>query len=119
MNRKALSYLLLVLIALQSLTAMADVHPIDYSDSTPFSSDYTDGSSLGMLVDSSTVTDPADQNAPPDDLFHCHHHGCHCHVYLSSHLPQSDYLHKQSLHNDYHAVIPVAPSSSLYRPPIA
>jgi hypothetical protein len=118
MNRKALSYLLLVLIALQSLTAMADVHPIDYSDAAPFSSDSAPGSSSGML-ENSTVTDPTEQNTPADGLFHCHHHNCHCHVYLSNHLSQSVYLHKQSLRNDYHAVIPVAPSSSLYRPPIA
>jgi len=119
MNRKALSYLLLVLIALQSVTAVADVHPLGSLDSTSFSSANTDGSSSGML-DSSTITDPADQNTPPDDLFHCHHHGCHCHVYLSSHLTQSDALHKYLLmHNDYHATIPVAPSPSLYRPPIA
>ncbi|MDY6929015.1 MAG: hypothetical protein SWN10_18165 [Pseudomonadota bacterium] len=32
MSRKALSYLLLLLIALQSVTAMADVHHINYSD---------------------------------------------------------------------------------------
>jgi hypothetical protein len=117
MNRKALSYLLLVLIALQSVTAMADVHPVDYSDSVQFSSDFTDGSSSGIL--DSSIADPAEQNTPPDDLFHCHHHGCHCHVYLSGNLTHSNFLHKLSLHNDYHAIIPEAPSSSLCRPPIA
>ena len=45
MSRKALSYLLLLLIALQSVTAMADVHPINYSDTAPYSSDFIDGSS--------------------------------------------------------------------------
>ena len=115
MSRKALSYLLLVLIALQSVTAMADVHPLDYSDTAPYSSD---GSSSAML-DSSTVIDPADQNTAPDDLFYCHHHGCHCHVYLSGNLTHPNFLHKHSLHNDSQALIPEAPSSSLYRPPIA
>ena len=116
MNRKALSYLLLVLIVLQSLTAMADVHPIDYSDTAPFSTDSSEGSLSGMLQD---ATDPTNQNAPTDGLFHCHHHGCHGHVYLSGNLTHSVFLHKHSLHKDYHALIPEAPSSSLYRPPIA
>ncbi|MCS6116974.1 hypothetical protein G3485_22530 [Shewanella baltica] len=118
MSRKALSYLLLVLISLQSVTAMADMHPIDYL-STSFTPNfsYSYGSSPGM-PEGSTVTDPTEQNTPPDSLFHCHHHGCHCHVYLSSHLTQSDFLPKPSLHNDYHAIIPEAPTSSLYRPPI-
>ena len=61
MSRKALSYLLLLLIALQSVTAMADVHPINYSDTAPYSSDFIDGSSSGVL-DSSTATDPTDRD---------------------------------------------------------
>ena len=118
MSRKALSYLLLLLIALQSVTAMADVHPINYSDTAPYSSDFIDGSSSGVL-DSSTATDPTDQNMSTDCLFHCHHHGCHCHVYLSGNLTHPNFLHKHSLDNDSQALIPEAPSSSLYRPPIA
>ncbi|MEQ3693008.1 MAG: hypothetical protein ABNH16_06205 [Thalassolituus sp.] len=113
MSRKALSYLLLLLIALQSVTAMADVHPINYSDTAPYSSDFIDGSSSGVL-DSSTATDPTDQNMSTDCLFHCHHH-----VYLSGNLTHPNFLHKHSLHNDSQALIPEAPSSSLYRPPIA
>jgi hypothetical protein len=118
MNRKALSYLLFVLIALQSLTAVVDVHPIDYSDAASHSTDYTADSSSEIL-ENSTVSDPTDENTSADCLFHCHHHGCHCHFYLSGNLTQSDFLHKHQLYNDYHAIIPVVPSSSLYRPPIA
>ena len=118
MSRKAPSYLLLVLIALQSVTAMADVHPIDYSDAALFSFDYADGSPLAMQ-EGSTVTEPTEQPLPTDGLFQCRYHGCHCHVYLSSHLTQSDFLLKHSLHSNYRAIITEVPSSSLYRPPIA
>ena len=122
MNRKALTYLLLVLIAWQSVTAVADVHPIEHSDehseSAPFPSEFIGDSSAGLLGNPAT-TDPADQLPSFDELFHCHHHGCHCHVYLAGRPTASDFIHKHSLHNDYQALIPTAPSGSLYRPPKA
>jgi len=118
MNRKALTYLLLVLIAWQSMTAVADVHPIDHSESAPFSTEFI-GNSLVGLLDSPAATDPADQLPSFDELFHCHHHGCHCHVYMAGGLTLSDFAHKHSLHNNYQASMPTAPSSSLYRPPNA
>jgi hypothetical protein len=118
MNRKALSYLLLVLIALQSLAAVVDVHPVYYSDAAPNFSDYAEDASTRML-ESSTVTDLTDRSAPTDGPFHCHNHGCHHLVFLSGNLTQSVFLRKHQLHNYNHAISPLAPSSSLYRPPIA
>lgn len=117
MSRKALSYLLLVMIALQSVVAMADVHPVDYADTATYSSMYTDGASSEILH-SSTATDLVDQKNAADE-FHCHHAGCHCHVYLSGNLAYLKFLQIHSMHNDYRAFTPEAPSSPLYRPPIA
>jgi len=117
MNRKVLSYLLLILIALQSVIAAADVHPFDDSELVPHSSEYANDAAE-LTPEHSTVSNTSEQDLAIDEIFHCHHHGCHCHVYLSDSLSTTDYLYKHPRHNAYQAIIPVAPSSSLYRPPI-
>lgn len=120
MIRKALSYLLLLLIVFQSLEAMADVHPTDHIGAESHSYSYLESqpehSSPELTTKSSTSSD---QNLPIDPLTDCHHHSCHFHIYLFNDLTQINELHKRVLTNDYPSVFPEAPASTLYRPPIA
>jgi len=89
MNRKVLSYLLLILIALQSVIAAADVHPFDDSELVPHPSEYANDAAE-LTPEHSTVSNTSEQDLAIDEIFHCHHHGCHCHVYLSDSLSATD-----------------------------
>jgi hypothetical protein len=119
MRHKALSYLLLVLIALQSLTTMADVHPINHADTVHFAGDAAHSNASEKGKDSGLeTTTPSKLNLTADDLSHCHHHGCLGHFYLSGKLVEPEFLQHHQLHSHYQAIIPTAPFSLLYRPPI-
>ncbi|AMO68341.1 hypothetical protein DOK_05058 [gamma proteobacterium BDW918] len=119
MHKKALSYILLVLIALQSLTTMADVHPINHADTVHFSGDEAHSNASEKGEDSGQeTTAPSQLDLTADGLSHCHHHGCLGHFYLSGKLAEPDFLQHNQFHSHYHASIPTAPFSLLYRPPI-
>ncbi|WP_438863102.1 hypothetical protein [Neptunicella sp.] len=103
---------------MQSMTAMMDVHPVDDSATVHFTMNYSDGVS-SVKANTQDATDPIVQDVSTYDFLHCHLHGCHGHFYLAANIEQPKFTHNSLLHFNYLAPISSAPSSSLYRPPIA
>lgn len=115
MAKKALSYLLLLLMVFQSLEAMADVHPTDHAGSAAYAYNHTQDSASAFP----TKPDPhPDQHLTIDPLSDCHHHSCHFHVYLFSSLAPITASPEQLLASEYASAFPEALPASLYRPPI-
>ena len=81
MNRHILTQILAMLIAVQSVIAVADVHKFHQSDNQHISIDHTSQAPDGQFesVDGST----GDDTVAIDDCQHCCH--CHgvCHPYMS------------------------------------
>lgn len=114
MNKKVLTYIMLLMVAWQSLTAMVDLHPHGDSESNHVSLLFVDKyADFGEHSPDSSQR----QSVTADDLFHCHHNGCHFYManqldWYISELIESLQLDAALLHPESLVYIP-------YRPPIA
>lgn len=102
---------LIIIIMLQSLSTLADVHQYHQADDQQQAvAEYTDEIQISSL--DTLVSDALDCN-------HC----CHCHCVTASFIPPSDiitgvYKHANASYS-YHPNYSSQISNSLYRPPIA
>lgn len=119
--RHYLTCLLALLIALQSVAAMADVHQLHQSGTEHLEFDHSH---------QSTATDTHNDNLlakqtpdqPGQSVYDCHHY-CHCHghgsvvlIGATSHLAD---LFSENGQADYQANLTSGIPPSLFRPPIA
>ncbi|MGH1484759.1 MAG: hypothetical protein ACRBCI_00985 [Cellvibrionaceae bacterium] len=119
-TRHYLVYLLTVLIALQSVVAMADVHDFNQSGSEHLAFDHSH-----HVVDTQNYSHQSTQQIPDKhsqlayDCSHC----CHCHGHTSMVLTgttlQVAALSLESAPTDFQANLISSFPPSLFRPPIA
>ena len=119
MIRRAISYLLITLIALQSVVAMADAHQLHQTgtEHLEFEHSHQPGDTES---DKQLSKQASEKSGQP--LYDCHH-CCHCHghgsvvlIGATSHLAD---LFSENGQADYQANLTSGIPPSLFRPPIA
>ncbi len=115
---KWVSYLLVILVAMQSVLAVADVHQIHQADAAHLEFAGDDG--LASVSDDGTASDSVEPNQPTNTALDCQH-CCHCHSpqvnFLSDICPNSAYDSGRQPLADLSGSVPSSHPSSLYRPP--
>jgi hypothetical protein len=115
---KWVSYLLMILIAVQSVLAVADIHQIHQSDQghLEFSSD----DKLPATKIDEAFSTSVELTQTPANALDCQH-CCHCHGshvnLLSNIYSQISFYHKNPYLAALRVAAPSSQSSSLYRPP--
>ena len=119
MRKKGLSYLLIMLIALQSAMAMADVHQLHQDGVQHIEFDHDHGQNDNPEKSSAKNTT---SQKPASTAFDCHH-CCHCHgshlhwLSIDSSIPNFALSGQTTF--DYEPSKVEAPPTSLLRPPKA
>lgn len=118
MSRARISCLVVLMIVLQSLTAVVEAHAFDQPESTHSAHDALHPS-LSDTPHSAEHSDSDEDDTSISHVLHCHHHGCHFPLVISGGVALGpsfdlDYINQGSMDN-----IPEAPITSLFRPPIA
>lgn len=113
-----MSCLVVLMIVLQSLTAVVEAHAFDQLESSPSAHDalHQASSDDPQLAEHS---DSDDENTTIDHVLHCPHHGCHCPLVISSRVALPSLMSLASNIKNARDNIPEAPITSLFRPPIA
>lgn len=110
--------LIFVWVVFQPMTNIVDAHPLkayaEILSSTPIDNNVS-------VIKTPPVHDLSTTDIPSsNEMFHCHHHSSHCHIYLLSvYEAETDILTKYAPYNSYLFSIPETPFSASIRPPIA
>ena len=118
MSRTRTSCLVVLMIVLQSLTAVVEAHAFDQLESAHSAHDALH-QSLSDTPQSAEHSDSDEENASIDHVLHCPHHGCHCPLVVSGGVALATSLDFKSSNQDSRDNVPDAPITSLFRPPIA
>ena len=118
MSRARSSCLVILMIVLQSLTALVEAHAFDQFDPAHSTHD-TSHPALSDTPHQGDHADSAEEKAAIDHIPHCSHHGCHCPLLLSGAVDMPMLVSLSSSKRNPRDSIPDAPITSLFRPPIA
>jgi hypothetical protein len=118
MNKDLLSYLLITLIAFQSVWAITDIN-----QNHEFNALSIQFSQVAHAHHQTNLADDElsdNQLSSQSKVFDCEHHCCHCpQLSLQEALSSRIFSPKYMLHKAYSSVVPRGQLSTLFRPPKA
>ena len=119
MNKNWLSYLLLALIAFQSVWATADIgqyHEFHELGSQPYESNIQTAPVDRVFAELSNVEQSGSEQPVGDSTEY--HHCCHCHqVGLQAGIVAQPPISARLLYSGYEKNTPASPVTALFRPP--